>query len=874
MELAALIGRLNPDCRRALERAAQRCLQRTHHYVEIEHLLLELLDIDGGDFACLLPRFGLERDALVAEINLSLELFKAGNTRTPALSAHTIGLLEDAVVHASVLGQAQIRSGLLLLALLDREERRALLLNSASSLLRIPHEALQANLLEWIQTSREQPPAPNRPAAGGDKPESAPDPLLDQYTQDLTAEARAGRIDPIVGRDGEIRQCVDILLRRRQNNPILVGAPGVGKTAVVEGLALRIAAGEVPPSLQEVILRVLDLGLLQAGASMKGEFEQRLKGVIDAVRNSAQPIILFIDEAHTLIGAGGAEGGSDAANLLKPALARGELRTLAATTWLEYKKYFEKDPALTRRFQLVQVEEPDEATAVEMLRGVAGKLELHHGVQIMDAAIVDAVKLSHRYISGRQLPDKAISVLDTACARVALGQHDVPPPLESLRHREQALEEELQRLRREQATGLDHSARITALESESGDNRRTIRELETRWDEEREAVRELLDTRRELLALSESADAAKPDEELDGRIDHLAAELARLAAGLEAIRQDDPLVPEQVDSRTVAAVIAGWTGIPVGKMLADEAHAIRSLAQRMGQRVMGQEAALGAIAQRIQAYRAGLSDPAKPVGVFLLPGPTGVGKTETAYALADALYGGERNLISINLSEYQEAHTVSQLKGAPRLRRLRQRRRAHRSGAPQALFGGAAGRDRESPSGRAGSLLQRVRQGRDGRRHRPGGGLQEHRDPRHQQCRRRTAAGQPGRTGRHPGLRRAPAQSPAANLPPGVPRAHDRGALPAAGGSHPGRHRRGQAGKTAGTLQGRYRQTVRLRPGHRQGRARQVQRGGRAGYRERADGAGDGEVGGVGTRMSVLRHRGIRPFPMESVSAREQRTNS
>ncbi len=590
MELAALIGRLNPDCRRALEHAAQRCLQRTHHYVEIEHLLLELLDIDGGDFACLLPRFGLERDALVAEINLSLELFKAGNTRTPALSAHTIGLLEDAVVHASVLGQAQIRSGLLLLALLDREERRALLLNSASSLLRIPHEALQANLLEWIQASREQPAAPNRPAAGGDKPESAPDPLLDQYTQDLTAEARAGRIDPIVGRDGEIRQCVDILLRRRQNNPILVGAPGVGKTAVVEGLALRIAAGEVPPSLQEVILRVLDLGLLQAGASMKGEFEQRLKGVIDAVRNSAQPIILFIDEAHTLIGAGGAEGGSDAANLLKPALARGELRTLAATTWLEYKKYFEKDPALTRRFQLVQVEEPDEATA---------------------------------------------------------------------------LEEELQRLRREQATGLDHSARITALESESGDNRRTIRELETRWDEEREAVRELLDTRRELLALSESADAAKPDEELDGRIDHLAAELARLAAGLEAIRQDDPLVPEQVDSRTVAAVIAGWTGIPVGKMLADEAHAIRSLAQRMGQRVMGQEAALGAIAQRIQAYRAGLSDPAKPVGVFLLPGPTGVGKTETAYALADALYGGERNLISINLSEYQEAHTVSQLKGAP-----------------------------------------------------------------------------------------------------------------------------------------------------------------------------------------------------------------
>jgi len=665
MDLASLIGRLNPESRRALERAAQRCLQRTHHYVEIEHLLLELLDIDGGDLARLLPRFGLERDQLVGEINTALELFRIGSTRTPALSPQTIGLLEDAVVQASVLGQPAIRSGLLLLALLDREERRALLLNSASSLLRIPHETLREKLLEWTEGSREQPAGARAPTRAA--PTSAPpqDSVLDQYTQDLTADAHAGRIDPIVGRDGEIRQCVDILLRRRQNNPILVGAPGVGKTAVVEGLALRIAAGEVPPPLQSVILRVLDLGLLQAGAGVKGEFEQRLKGVIDAVRSSEQPIILFIDEAHTLIGAGGAEGGSDAANLLKPALARGELRTLAATTWLEYKKYFEKDPALARRFQLVQVEEPDEATAVDMLRGVAAKLEQHHGVQVLDVAIQDAVKLSHRYISGRQLPDKAISVLDTACARVALAQHDVPPALENLRHRELAVAEELQRLRREQATGLDHSTRITGLEQESVGNLSSIRALEKRWGEEREAVRELLRSRHELLTLSESADAAKPDEELDGRIDHLAAELARLEAGLDAIREDDPLVPEQVDSKTVAAVIAGWTGIPVGKMLADEAHAIRTLAQRMGQRVMGQDAALGTIAQRIQAYRAGLTDPAKPVGVFLLLGPTGVGKTETAYALADALYGGERNLISINLSEYQEAHTVSQLKGAP-----------------------------------------------------------------------------------------------------------------------------------------------------------------------------------------------------------------
>ncbi|MET3456042.1 MULTISPECIES: type VI secretion system ATPase TssH [Pseudomonas] len=663
MELASLIGRLNPDNRRALERAAQRCMQRSHHYVEIEHLLLELLDIEGGDFACLLPRFGLERDAVAAETNKALDLFKSGSTRTPALSAQTIGLLEDAVVQASVLGLESIRSGLLLLALLDRDERRSLLLNSASSLLRIPRDALRAHLLEWTESSREHVGGV-RSAKPGEAPQKQ-DPVLDQYTQDLTADARDGRIDPIVGRDGEIRQCIDILLRRRQNNPILVGAPGVGKTAVVEGLALRIAAGDVPPSLQEVTLRVLDLGLLQAGAGVKGEFEQRLKGVIDAVRNAEKPIILFIDEAHTLIGAGGAEGGSDAANLLKPALARGELRTLAATTWLEYKKYFEKDPALARRFQLVQVEEPDELTAVEMLRGVASKLEQHHGVQVLDAAIHEAVKLSHRYISGRQLPDKAISVLDTACARVALGQHDVPPPLESLRHRQNSLKDEVERLRREQATGLDHRERITLLESESTSNVQAIRELETRWGEEREAVRELLDTRRELLALSERADSEKADTEIDNRIDHLAAELLRLEAGLDAIRQDDPLVPEQVDSKTVAAVIAGWTGIPVGKMLADEAHAVRTLGQRMGQRVMGQGTALNTIAQRLQAYRAGLTDPQKPVGVFLLVGPTGVGKTETAYALADALYGGERNLISINLSEYQEAHTVSQLKGAP-----------------------------------------------------------------------------------------------------------------------------------------------------------------------------------------------------------------
>lgn len=664
MELAALISRLNGACHGALERAAQRCHGRNQHFVEIEHLLLELLDVDAGDLSLLLPQLGLDRDALAAEINRSLERFKTGNTRYPVLSAQTVALIEDAVVQGSVLGIHGVRSGLLLLALLDREERRQLLQVSAPSLLGISRETLREHLLEWTAGSVESSLPVQKPARAG-APPAARDSLLEQYTQDLTQEAREGRIDPIVGRDSEIRQCIDILLRRRQNNPILVGAPGVGKTAVVEGLARRIAEGSVPPPLQDVSVRVLDLGLLQAGAGVKGEFEQRLKGVIEGVRSASPKVILFIDEAHTMIGAGAAEGQSDAANLLKPALARGELRTIAATTWLEYKKYFEKDPALARRFQLVQVEEPDEATAVGMLRGIAGKLEQHHGVKVLDAAIHDAVKLSQRYISGRQLPDKAISVLDTACARVALAQHDVPPQLETLRHRQMALADELQRLRREQATGHDHARRIGALEVEDGEGRVAMRELEQRWNEERVAVVELLETRVRLLELSEQLNPDSADADLDSRIDQLSAELARLESGLEVIRQDDPLVPEQVDSKIVAAVIAGWTGIPLGKMLADEAYALRTLDQRLAQRVMGQTAALGVIAQRIQAYRAGLTDPQKPVGVFLLLGPTGVGKTETAYALADALYGGERNLISINLSEYQEAHTVSQLKGAP-----------------------------------------------------------------------------------------------------------------------------------------------------------------------------------------------------------------
>ncbi|SOE98734.1 type VI secretion system protein VasG [Burkholderia sp. OK233] len=676
LDLKTLVGALERSARGALERAAQRCLQLTHFEVEIEHLLVELIDIEGGDLACVLPHFALERDALIAEINRALEKFKRGNTRTPSFSRNLVMLLQDALVLSTVvLQEPLVSSGTLLLALLESDAMCAQLSASVPSILRVSRASLRMNLKAWLERSSERGAAAmgshanglsgqgsSSRASGADAAASA----LDQYTLDLTAEARAGRIDPIVGRNGEIRQTVDILLRRRQNNPILVGAPGVGKTAVVEGLALRIAAGEVPPPLAAVALRVLDLALLQAGAGVKGEFEQRLKSVIDEVKRSAQPVVLFIDEAHTMIGAGGAEGQSDVANILKPALARGELRTIAATTWLEYKKYFEKDPALARRFQLVQVEEPDEQTAVAMLRGVATKLEDHHGVAVLEAAIVDAVKLSHRYISGRQLPDKAIAVLDTACARVALAQHDTPPQLEAARHRERALHEELTRLKRELVLGANHAARLAILDAEHKRNAVLARELEARWQEESAAVREILSTRVRLATLDQALrEQPQGPLELSDELDDLSAELARLESGLEAIRDDDPMVPVCVDSKAVAAVIASWTGIPVGKMLADEMHAVRTLKARLAQRIIGQDAALDRIAKRIQAYRAGLTDPLKPVGVFLLVGPTGVGKTETAYALADALYGGERNLIAINLSEYQEAHTVSQLKGAP-----------------------------------------------------------------------------------------------------------------------------------------------------------------------------------------------------------------
>ena len=503
---------------------------------------------------------------------------------------------------------------------------------------------------------------------------------LDQYTINLTDRAKKGEIDPVLGRDFEIRQMVDILIRRRQNNPILTGEAGVGKTAVVEGFALRIAEGDVPPILQNVALHTLDLGLLQAGAGVKGEFENRLKGVINEVKASPVPIILFIDEAHTLIGAGGQAGSGDAANLLKPALARGELRTIAATTWAEYKKYFEKDAAMARRFQVVKIEEPDEEKAMVMMRAIGPFLEKHHNVMITDEALADTVHLSSRYISGRQLPDKAVSVLDTACARVAIGLTTSPPALEQAQRRIGDIDREVKGLQREAAIGRDHEERLAELEKERETTLGDMAKLEEKWRSEMEVAGQVRDLYQEIQALMESGDESAGElAEKQVRLKDLEAELEKRQAG-------EPLVQIAVDSETVSAVVSGWTGIPTGRMLTDEIDTVLNLSDRLKARIIGQDHGLDAIEQVIQTAHAGIEDPSKPTGVFMLVGPSGVGKTETALALSELLYGGEQNMISINMSEYQEAHTVSSLKGSPpRVRGLRGGRRSHRGGSPQAL---------------------------------------------------------------------------------------------------------------------------------------------------------------------------------------------
>ncbi|MDX1656788.1 MAG: type VI secretion system ATPase TssH, partial [Candidatus Competibacteraceae bacterium] len=500
---------------------------------------------------------------------------------------------------------------------------------------------------------------------------------LQRFSVDLTDWARKGHLVPVVGRDPEIRQIIDILMRRRQNNPILTGEAGVGKTAVVEGFALRIAAGDVPPPLREVTLRTLDVGLLQAGASMKGEFENRLRQVIEEVQASPKPIILFIDEAHTLIGAGGAAGTGDAANLLKPALARGTLRTIAATTWTEYKKYFEKDPALTRRFQVVQVHEPDETRALLMLRGVATTMESHHRVQILDEALEAAVKLSHRYIPARQLPDKAVSLLDTASARVAVGLSSEPAEVEDSRRRLESLATELEIIQREKAVGVDTAEREAQVDERQQGERQRLEELEQRWQREKELVDGILELRARLRGQGsnpDSAPASAGEPTVESRVtsqqpsedrEQLLTRLRAMQQQLTELQGERPLILPSVDHQAVAAVVQDWTGIPVGRMVRNEIETLLNLPDILNRRVLGQRHALEMIARRIQTSRAGLDNPGKPIGVFLLAGPSGVGKTETALTLAEALYGGEQNVITINMSEFQEAHTVSTLKGAP-----------------------------------------------------------------------------------------------------------------------------------------------------------------------------------------------------------------
>ncbi len=709
VNLKSLVGRLNDTCRGALEGAAGLCLSRTNYDVEIEHILAKLLEQEDTDLHKICRHYEVNIDRLNKDVMTALDRLKTGNSRTPGISERLPKWFQDAWLVASVeFGAARVRSGHLVMALLSNDGTARIARDISREFSHISIESLNTKLEEITADSSEARDAVALgEAAGvsGGAPVATGVPgrtkALDQYTEDLTAKAAAGKIDPILGRDFEIRQVIDILTRRRQNNPILTGEAGVGKTAVVEGFALRISQGDVPDPLKNVAVRTLDLGLLQAGAGVKGEFENRLKSVIDEVKASPQPIILFIDEAHTMIGAGGAAGQNDAANLLKPALARGELRTIAATTWAEYKKYFEKDAALARRFQVVKVEEPDEEKAIGMMRGLLEKMESHHNVRILDEAIVECVKLSHRYITGRQLPDKSVSVLDTACAKVAIGQGATPGAVEDATRRIQHLTSEINSLEREQVTGAEHDERLDSLKAKRTTTEEEFAKLSEQWAKEKELTNQIRNIRLKLemsrldpvggeqsavgsqevsevqpqaaAATAETdsvtgdatAAATAPETEKPTDTEFLKGELKRLNAELKELQGENPLMSPVVNGQIVAEVISGWTGIPIGKMVADEINAVLELHKTLAARVLGQDHALEAISQRIRTARAGLTDPKRPIGVFLLVGTSGVGKTETALALADSLYGGERNLISINMSEYQEAHTVSSLKGSP-----------------------------------------------------------------------------------------------------------------------------------------------------------------------------------------------------------------
>jgi type VI secretion system protein VasG len=695
LNLKSLIGKLNDTTRSPLEAAAGLCLSRTHYDIEIEHYLMKLLDVTDCDFGHIAQHFSIDRSRLSAELTRSLDRLKSGNARTPALSPTILKMFTEAWTIGSIDYNARrIRTGFTILALLSDDDLSRLMRDVSREFQKIQADTLRKDFLSIVAGSPEEEVAAAMEVAGEPGVRRAADgktPKLDQYTSNLTEAAKQGRIDPVLGRDFEIRQIIDILTRRRQNNPILTGEAGVGKTAVVEGFALRVAQGDVPPPLKNITIRGLDLALLQAGAGVKGEFENRLKGLIEEVKASPTPIILFIDEAHTMIGAGGQAGQGDAANLLKPALARGELRTIAATTWSEYKKYFEKDAALARRFQVVKVEEPTEKQCMVMMRGVVAPLEKHHNVRMLDEGVAAAVHLSDRYLAGRQLPDKAVSVLDTACARLSLGQNTTPSTIEDAVRQLDDLEVQERILHREFAVGIDHQERIAAIAQTKTEAKARLDKLQERWNKERDLVAQIRDIRTKLEggassenghATAAAAPSAVPVPSDGGSASataiavatapaaqpspaELRTELSKLEAELSALQGEEGLMRVCVDSQIVAEVISGWTGIPVGKMMKDEIQTILSLQNVLGSRVIGQDHALDVISQRIQTSRASLDDPNKPVGVFMLVGPSGVGKTETALALSDLLYGGEHNLITINMSEFQEAHTISTLKGSP-----------------------------------------------------------------------------------------------------------------------------------------------------------------------------------------------------------------
>ncbi len=669
--LKSLIGKFYDATRSTLEAAAGLCMSRTHYDIEVEHFLLKAIDNSDNDIAYILKQYGVDRSRLTAELQRSLDRLKTGNARSPAFSPQLVKMLTEAWTIATIEYEAaQVRTGFTLLALITADDLGRLIRDVSKEIQLIPPEALRKDFYTVTQKSREVSPSLASAAAGGApaepgapaRPGGGKTPHLDQYTENLTAKAKTGKIDPVLGRDFEIRQVVDILMRRRQNNPILTGEAGVGKTAVVEGFALRLAAGDVPPPLKPVQLHSLDLALLQAGAGVKGEFENRLKGLIEEVKSSPHPIILFIDEAHTMIGAGGQAGQNDAANLLKPALARGELRTIAATTWSEYKKYFEKDAALARRFQVVKVEEPSETQCDTMLRGIVKALEKHHDLRILDEAVMSTVRLTHRYLAGRQLPDKAVSVLDTACARLALGQNTIPPAIEDSTRRIDDLKVQKQILERETTTGGQHTERLATIEEQLKAEDAKLALLNIQWEQETALVKKIREMR---AALETGAETVKAEGDAAEPVKPTLEALKALEEELTKIQGENPLIHVCVDERIVGEVISAWTGIPLGKMVKDEIAAVLDLDGHLKRRVIGQDHALAAIAQRIITSRARLDDPGKPVGVFMLVGPSGVGKTETALALADLLYGGERNLITINMSEFQEAHTVSTLKGSP-----------------------------------------------------------------------------------------------------------------------------------------------------------------------------------------------------------------